>query len=106
MPLRGGLTPIAGFAPADRARARCYPDSGDACPTRGTPVVKRLVLFTLAVLLLIATGVFALQFQRRGFAARDYDPAPPPGANEKTEFAFARLHFHSPFERGMRGWWA
>ena len=65
----------------------------------------------LAAFLAFAAAVFG--FQRRGFPrgygyeyAEDGDDLPP-DANEKTEFVFARLHFHSLYGGGgpFRGAW-
>lgn len=64
--------------------------------------VRRALAASIAAVLL--AGVMYAQFRGRGgFRDDDEDLPPPPDANEKTEWAFARLRY--PSYRGGSGYW-
>jgi hypothetical protein len=59
-------------------------------------------LFAAVLCLAIGTALFAMQGRFRRFQ----EAAPPPGGKEKTEWAFARLHWYGTSGYHFYDWWA
>lgn len=74
----------------------------------GFPMRPRILLLTAVVLVfVVALGLGFQRSGRPGFREDDEGPlALPPDANEKTEWAFARLRYPQYRGEGLGRWWS
>ena len=78
----------------------CYAEA----TTGGIVMSVRAITISLSLLLSLWSGLFAYQRGRPWWYDEDRDPVTPPDANERTEYAFARLQYPS-YGRVADRWW-